>query len=106
MAQKPLPGPNLMLPTLDLSSTPDLDHTLLYKKREAVWKQLVSQTHKDWCLCGSYLNHFLKPNYSLITDSCTGEKEDTSKGDAAVQTDGGEGGEISDMDIISAGGDE
>nr|QYD02393.1 ORF2 [Torque teno felis virus] len=105
MAKKPLPGPNLMLPALDLSSTPDLDHTLLYKKREALWKQLVSQSHKDWCLCGSYLNHFLDKKHSLITGSCFGSEDDSSKEDAGVQTDGGDG-ELTDMEIISAGGEE
>lgn len=41
-----------------LSQSPDLDSGLAYKRREAKWKQLVSSSHKEWCECGNYLNHF------------------------------------------------
>nr|WBM82627.1 MAG: ORF2 [Torque teno polar bear virus 8] len=33
-----------------------LDH----KKKEAIWKQIVSLTHKQFCNCGDYLRHFEK----------------------------------------------
>nr|QYD02282.1 ORF2 [Torque teno felis virus] len=72
--QKPLPGPNLMLPVLDLNKSPDPDHSLAYKKREAVFKRQVSELHANWCLCGSYLNHFLPSNQPLrASESCGGE---------------------------------
>nr|WBM82662.1 MAG: ORF2 [Torque teno polar bear virus 19] len=30
------------------------------KKKEAIWKQQVSISHKLWCSCPDYLNHFKK----------------------------------------------
>nr|QYD02120.1 ORF2 [Torque teno felis virus] len=68
----PMPGPSLMLPALDLSGTPDLDHHTTYKKREAEWKRLVSSLHREWCLCGSFINHFILPQNSLV---CTEEED-------------------------------
>ncbi|WCS65223.1 ORF2 [Grizzly bear anellovirus 1] len=29
-----------------------------YKKQEAQWKRVVSESHKIWCTCPDYLNHF------------------------------------------------
>lgn len=89
--QKPLPNPSLMLPAIDLSSTPTLDHTIEYKRKEAKWKRMISETHKDWCLCGSFLNHFLKPDQSLKNeDPCT---EDAGGEEAAGAEGGGDGPE-------------
>lgn len=80
----PPPSPALMLPALDLSSAPDLSHHISYKKREAQWKKLVSETHKHWCLCGSYKNHFLPPDTPLInSSSCGGVQDGDKKEDAA-----------------------
>nr|QYD02408.1 ORF2 [Torque teno felis virus] len=79
--EPPCPGPNVMLPALNLSDTPDFDNLLAYKKREAQWKQSVSASHRAWCLCGSYKNHFLPPNASLIKSSC-GEEKDADLEDA------------------------
>nr|QYD02249.1 ORF2 [Torque teno felis virus]QYD02252.1 ORF2 [Torque teno felis virus] len=89
--QPPFPSPALMLPAIDLSRTPDLDSHISYKKRECLWKRQVSLSHAQWCLCGSYLNHFLPPDQPL-RNSCgdgadggdvlgaTGESEDASRG--------------------------
>nr|WBM82749.1 MAG: ORF2 [Torque teno polar bear virus 48] len=33
-----------------------LDH----KKKEAIWKQQCSISHKLWCNCGDYLSHLIK----------------------------------------------
>lgn len=89
--QKPLPGPSVMLPALNLSGPPDLDHHINYRKREAQWKRLVSQTHAEWCLCGSYTNHFLPNSASL----CTEEKEFGDQNgdieDIRGETNGGDG---------------
>lgn len=90
--EPPYPGPNLMLPALNLSGPPNFDHNLAYKKREAQWKRLVSETHKEWCLCGSYKNHFIKPEEPLCS---------SGDGEGALgATGGGEG------DISLAGGGE
>nr|QYD02153.1 ORF2 [Torque teno felis virus] len=93
--QKPLPGPNLMLPALRLSDTPNLDSDLAYKKREAKWKQLISKTHKEWCLCGSYLNHFLSSNEPLRSCSKEGEEDII-----------GVTGEEEDVMVLDVGGEE
>nr|QYD02096.1 ORF2 [Torque teno felis virus] len=91
----PMPGPSLMLPALDLSGTPDLDHHTTYKKREAEWKRLVSSLHREWCLCGSFINHFILPPNSLV---CTEDGDDRVAGDTAEDRtipsskDGGENG--------------
>nr|QYD02072.1 ORF2 [Torque teno felis virus] len=76
----PMPGPSLMLPAVDLSGTPDLDHHTTYKKREAQWKRLVSSLHREWCLCGSFINHFILPPNSLI---CTEDEDVRVAGDIA-----------------------
>lgn len=93
-----------MLPTLDLSGTPDLDHVLHYKRREAAWKRSVSESHKEWCLCGSYRNHFISSSQPLI-ESCGegGTKEDGGDGgdDPII-----EGGDIADEEMLAAGGQE
>lgn len=93
---EPLPRPALMLPAIDLSGTPDIDHHTAYKKREAEWKRLISALHKEWCLCGSYINHFILPEVPL--QKCTeGESEkieedlitpDVSIADGGVDGDG------------------
>lgn len=102
--EPPYPGPNLLLPSLGLSGPPDLDHYMAFKRREAKWKQLVSTSHKAWCLCGSYLNHFLPSDQPLLSKTCT---EEDKKEDGAADTgedltipdlDG-----ITDEDIIAAG---
>nr|QYD02372.1 ORF2 [Torque teno felis virus] len=102
----PLPGPNLMLPTISLSGPPDLEHHLAYKRREAIWKALVSKTHKDWCLCGSYKNHFLPSDEPLRAQesSCTDAATNTEDIHVEGATLGG--GDISDADIIAAAGDQ
>nr|QYD02159.1 ORF2 [Torque teno felis virus]QYD02162.1 ORF2 [Torque teno felis virus]QYD02168.1 ORF2 [Torque teno felis virus] len=105
--EPPLPGPNLLLPALSLSGPPNLDHHLAYKRREAQWKRLVSDSHKEWCLCGSYKNHFLSPDKPLLKESCS-EKEDASEqgGDGAEASTFRAGEDITDEDIIlAAGGD-
>ncbi|WCS65226.1 ORF2 [Grizzly bear anellovirus 2] len=35
-----------------------------YKKQEALWKQSISSSHKIFCSCGDYRNHF-KPCQSF-----------------------------------------
>lgn len=90
--QKPYPGPNVMLPAIDLSCSPNLDHNLAFKRKEAIWKQLISREHKKWCLCGSYLNHFKTVQEPLIdktVSECTIDEEDTSGGEKG----GGDEGE-------------
>lgn len=91
--QKPFPGPNLLLPAIRLSDPPSLDSHLAFKRAEATWKKLVSAEHKKWCLCGSYLNHFLPRTEPL--KSCTQEETGAEGG----EEDGGD--LISDADIIS-----
>lgn len=86
-----MPGPNLMLPAIDLSSTPDLDSYTTYKLREAKWKQLVSKSHKAWCLCGSFVNHFILPTEPLCTEESStvaGAAAPITR-DAAVGTEDG-----------------
>nr|QYD02156.1 ORF2 [Torque teno felis virus] len=95
--EPPNPSPALMLPALDLSSTPNFDHTLAYKKREAEWKRLVSETHRAWCLCGSYLNHFV-PNTEPLKKTCSDE-EGPENGEKGATLGGG------DISDIVAGGD-
>nr|QYD01784.1 ORF2 [Torque teno felis virus] len=100
---EPVPGPALMLPALDLSGSPDLDHTQNYKRREAQFKRDVSQLHKQWCLCGSYLNHFRLSSEPLKTCS-----EDTVAASDALDA-GGEGAATTcDMDTaeVVAGGED
>nr|QYD02141.1 ORF2 [Torque teno felis virus] len=96
---KPLPGPGLMLPVLDLDSTPDLDHHVLYKQRQAKFKRQVSLLHSHWCLCGSYLNHFLPNTEPLRNEESCGEEKD---GDEVVAA-GGEG--VSGGNIEDTGGE-
>lgn len=97
--QAPYPGPNLLLPVIRLSDPPDLDHVVAYKRREAVWKKLISDEHKKWCLCGSYLNHFLKPDEPLKnTETCTEEKD-------GQKEDAGDIDIISEDDFIAGLGD-
>nr|QYD02345.1 ORF2 [Torque teno felis virus] len=95
--EPPYPGPSLMLPAIDLSRAPDINHHITYKKREAVWKQLVSKTHAEWCLCGSYKNHFVSPTEPLqcggdlesiegITGVSEGDVSEDGRKDAAVGT--------------------
>nr|QYD02189.1 ORF2 [Torque teno felis virus]QYD02243.1 ORF2 [Torque teno felis virus] len=80
--QPPAPSPSLMLPVIDLSGPPDLDHNIHYKQREARWKRLVSTSHAEWCCCGSYLNHFLPRDSKLR--SCT-DTEEEKHGEADVE---------------------
>nr|QYD02111.1 ORF2 [Torque teno felis virus] len=97
--QPPFPSPSLMLPALDLSRTPDLDSCISYKKRESLWKRQVSLSHSQWCLCGSYLNHFLPPDQPL-RNSCG---EDAGREDAEGVTGESQDGskdDISDADFI------
>lgn len=101
--QPPMPGPALMLPAIDLSSPPDLDHHIHYKEREARWKRLVSESHREWCLCGSYLNHFLPAGTKLL--GCTDDGGDGGGEDGPKDTDAGaasgNGGEApTDSDIM------
>lgn len=96
--QRPFPGPNVMLPAINLSDTPDLDSVVAFKRREAKWKQLISSEHKKWCLCGSYMNHFVSSSQPL----CGEEKEDLGN----EGENGGGGDDISDAEIIAAGGNE
>nr|QYD02177.1 ORF2 [Torque teno felis virus] len=92
--QKPLPEPNVMLPALRLSDPPDLDSHLAFKRREAIWKQLISTEHKKWCLCGSFLNHFLPKTEPLRSCTRDGGEEsgepDPDEGDMVVIADTGE----------------
>nr|QYD02315.1 ORF2 [Torque teno felis virus] len=97
---EPFPNPALMLPAIDLSGPPDLDHHLNYKKREAQWKRLVSETHKQWCLCGSFINHFILPKEPLKCgeeeENIGDEKDDglvaeATNGDADIDGDPDEG---------------
>lgn len=100
---EPVPGPALMLPALDLSGSPDLDHAQNYKRREAQFKRDVSQLHKQWCLCGSYLNHFRLSSEPLKT--CTDDTVAASEGSGA----GGEGAATTcDMDTgeVAEGGED
>nr|QYD02360.1 ORF2 [Torque teno felis virus] len=87
---EPLPGPSLMLPAIDLSGSPDLDHHTTYKRREAQWKRLVSQLHREWCLCGSFLNHFILPPNSLLR--CAEDDSDKDAGGDIILAGGGDGG--------------
>nr|QYD02366.1 ORF2 [Torque teno felis virus] len=91
---EPVPGPALMLPALDLSGSPDLDHNQNYKRREAQFKRDVSNLHKQWCLCGSYLNHFKLSSEPLKT--CT-DASDADIADSDVA--GGEGATTRDMAV-------
>lgn len=102
--EKPYPGPNLLLPAIDLSRSPSLDSHLDFKRREALFKKQVSELHKNWCLCGSYLNHFISTKYSLKdSETCTEESSEAEGGGDGVPIIPGPG-EISDEDIV-AGGD-
>lgn len=103
--EPPYPSAALMLPAIDLSSSPNLDNHLDYKRREARWKQLVSNEHKKWCLCGSYLNHFLPRDKSLLKESC-GEDDGRQEPEGA---DGGEKDGVEEGDFIRGleeGGEE
>lgn len=91
--QKPFPGPNLLLPALKLTDPPDLDNTVAYKKREAQWKKLISNEHKKWCLCGSYMNHFLPSSQPLQKSESCSERGD-------MDVDGAGGGTDINEDII------
>nr|QYD02414.1 ORF2 [Torque teno felis virus] len=105
--QKPFPGPNVMLPALRLSDPPDLDSHISYKRREATWKRLISNEHKKWCLCGSFMNHFLPPSEPLKQQTCSIEEEkEDGRGDTAEEEDGATGGEVEDIgDVVAAGGE-
>nr|QYD02321.1 ORF2 [Torque teno felis virus] len=100
---EPVPGPALMLPALDLSGSPDLDHNQSYKRREAQFKRDVSLLHKQWCLCGSYLNHFRLSSEPLKTCS-----EDTDAATGGSDADGGEAATTCVMDTgdAVAGGED
>nr|QYD02108.1 ORF2 [Torque teno felis virus] len=100
---EPVPGPALMLPALDLSGSPDLDHNQNYKRREAQFKRDVSQLHKQWCLCGSYLNHFKLSSEPLKTCS-----EDTGAASGDSDVGGGEAATTRDMDTggVVGGGED
>lgn len=100
---KPYPSPSLLLPAIDLSGSPNMDHILAYKQAEAKWKRIVSETHKTWCLCGSYRNHFISASAPL--EKCTESKEDSQDG-GDQQENGGTGGDITDEELIAAGGIE
>lgn len=93
-----------MLPAIRLSDPPDLDSHLAYKRREAVFKRLVSAEHKKWCLCGSAANHFIPSNLPLQTSESCGEDGGTASGEADIITEdsAADGGE----DMAVAGGGE
>nr|QYD01790.1 ORF2 [Torque teno felis virus] len=93
---EPLPGPSLMLPAVDLSGSPDLDHHTTYKRREAQWKRLVSQLHREWCLCGSFINHFILPPNSLLR--CTEDDLDRDAEGDTLLAGGGGGGATGTVD--------
>nr|QYD02357.1 ORF2 [Torque teno felis virus] len=99
--QAPFPGPNVMLPALRLSDTPDLDHCLAFKRREAEWKRLVSNSHREWCLCGSYLNHFLPAEAPL--KSCTEDEKEDSGDVAATSKEDGVDGMVEEEEDFVAG---
>lgn len=81
-----------MLPALNLSGTPDLDHPYLYKQREAKWKREVSRSHKEWCLCGSFLNHFILPDSVKPTTQQPRCAEESSDVEDTIQSGGGSTG--------------
>nr|QYD02285.1 ORF2 [Torque teno felis virus] len=91
-----VPGPNHMLPALDLSNTPDLDLILTFKKREAKFKLAVSKLHREWCLCGSAANHYLPKNCPLKNSTCGNEDEPS---DADIVACAVEGDTIPDIDF-------
>nr|WBM82729.1 MAG: ORF2 [Torque teno polar bear virus 42] len=31
-----------------------------HKRKEAIWKRSISQSHSLWCNCGNYLRHLIK----------------------------------------------
>nr|QYD02039.1 ORF2 [Torque teno felis virus] len=101
---KSIPGPNTMLPVLDLSGPPDLDHIISYKKREAIFKQQVSDLHRQWCLCGSAKNHYVKNSEPLTNSSCGRRRRraDSSKKDADTGT---EDMDVTDEEILGHGSD-
>lgn len=96
--EPPFPSPALMLPAIDLSGPPDLDSHLNYKRREAKWKQVCSATHKEWCLCGSYLNHFRESTEPLTNSSC-GPEDGGDAGEGATLGGG-------DISCVGGGGEE
>ncbi|AEZ53063.1 ORF2 [Torque teno felis virus-Fc-TTV2] len=98
--QSPFPRPALMLPAIDLSSAPNLDSDLAYKKREAQWKRLISETHKEWCLCGSYLNHFLDASKPLLNKTCGEERDERLEGADTIPGDAAGTEDISDGDLL------
>ncbi|BBE36951.1 hypothetical protein [Paguma larvata torque teno virus] len=59
--------------------SPDIHPDITFKRKEAQWKRLISQTHQSWCHCGNYLNHFCKQqpiaNSSASLWSTSGEKD-------------------------------
>lgn len=40
--------------------SPDLNHTVNYKRKEAEWKRKCSDLHKEFCWCGDWTNHITK----------------------------------------------
>nr|QYD02123.1 ORF2 [Torque teno felis virus] len=104
--EKPFPGPNVMLPTLNLSDTPDLDSHLAYKKRQALWLREVSESHRAWCLCGSFRNHFLQDNQPLKNSECSegrGDGKEDVVGATMAEED--DSNAVSDQEMVAAGGD-
>nr|WBM82671.1 MAG: ORF2 [Torque teno polar bear virus 22] len=68
-----------------------------FKKKEAIWKRSVSDSHKLFCSCPSYLSHFTKcptdggagvvgadvslgEGISFVTETDGGDKEDGGPG--------------------------
>nr|QYD02063.1 ORF2 [Torque teno felis virus]QYD02069.1 ORF2 [Torque teno felis virus]QYD02117.1 ORF2 [Torque teno felis virus]QYD02126.1 ORF2 [Torque teno felis virus]QYD02198.1 ORF2 [Torque teno felis virus] len=103
--EKPFPGPNVMLPALNLSDTPDLDCHLAYKKRQALWLREVSESHRAWCLCGSFRNHFVQDNQPLKNSECS-EGRGGGEEDVVGATMGEDASDaVSDQDMVAAGGD-
>lgn len=40
-----------------------------FKQKEAFWKQSISASHKLWCNCSDYRNHFSWPGFLGINGS-------------------------------------
>lgn len=97
----PLPGPALMLPVIDLSGTPDMDPGQTFRRREAKFKRDVSMLHAEWCLCGSYLNHFKLSSEPL--KPCEGNSTAGEDGAATTRVSDMEFGD--DGSIVAGGGD-
>nr|WCS65317.1 ORF2 [Torque teno Leptonychotes weddellii virus 1]WCS65321.1 ORF2 [Torque teno Leptonychotes weddellii virus 1]WCS65852.1 ORF2 [Torque teno Leptonychotes weddellii virus 1] len=83
---------------------PDLHHPLQYRKQEALWKRDLALKHREFCSCGNFLFHFKWPS----GEKDTGDREDQNgegdgdptTGDIVGGTGGGEGGDVSDIELL------